>query len=209
MTATEQPKVPARYRRARHHVIDDAMPTGFSGKMGQECYAHRAQMVRGGDDGGVSRYNWELPAYDRVCQELAPFRARLVEALEVALEPCGVDDFHLDQIEINATLYHQGSHFEWHDDAPGVDGEFVPSRRITYCYYMASDPQMFSGGELEFIDGTTVEPRNNRLVLFHPLQQHRVRPVECWSREALHGRWALMGWLHGEAPEGYGPHSSP
>ncbi len=199
--------IPERYRKPLVHVIDGAMPDDFVDELGRWLYYHRAQFVRGGDTEGVQRFNYELCDLDRHAPELlTEFKRLLAERLTEGCEACGVDpQFELRYTECHATLYHHGSHFCWHDDAPGYDGEFVPSRRLTFCYYVHHEPKMFSGGELEFLDGTTVEPKNNRLVFFHPLQQHRVRAVECWSAHVLHGRWALMGWLHGDPPADYSP----
>jgi len=200
----DPPVVPGRFMTPLVHVVDDAMPAEWVSELGKWFFAHRAQFYRGGDEEGLQRFCWELPELDKLAPDLvAPFRKRLVDAIEPALEPCRVPAFDLRFVEVTATLYHHGSHFTWHDDVPGYDGEVVPSRRLTFCYYLHTEPKMFKGGELEFLDGTTVEPKNNRLVLFHPVQQHQVRRVECWSSHVLHGRWALMGWIHGDPPAGW------
>jgi hypothetical protein len=195
--------MPERYRKARFAVVDEVMPAGFSAELGEWFGENRQLFVRGGDPQGLSRYNYEITDLDRHCDLLAPFHAMIVEQFPKALEACDVPDFELRYIETHATLYHHGSHFVWHDDAPAYGGTLAPTRRVTFCFYMHTLPKMFEGGELEFLDGTRVEPMNNRLVFFHPLQQHQVRRVECWSAEQLHGRWALMGWVHGDPPPGY------
>tara|TARA_R110000782_G_scaffold253743_1_gene341928 strand:- start:9951 stop:10649 length:699 start_codon:yes stop_codon:yes gene_type:complete len=199
--------VPNRFREAIYHEIDDAMPLAYTRELGKWLYANRDKLVRGGDDRGASRFNHEITTLERdLPTELyVPFRKMLIEKALAAdvLDKLATPDFDLRYIETHATLYHHGSHFEWHDDAPGYDQEIVPTRRVTFCYYLHSDPKMFEGGELEFLDGTLITPSNNKLTLFHPVQQHRVRRVDCWSAKLLHGRWALMGWIHGDPPEGY------
>jgi Rps23 Pro-64 3,4-dihydroxylase Tpa1-like proline 4-hydroxylase len=201
------PVVPNRMREAILYTEDNAMPSQFPGELGLWLYNNRCKFSRGGDHMGVERFNYELDNVDNHAPQdlLAPFRKKLASVIgdKAILDQLCVPEFDLRHIEMHATLYQHGSHFVWHDDANGYDGEIVPSRRITFCYYMAATPKMFDGGELEFQDGTAVAPENNRLVLFHPLQQHRVRRVNCWSASFLHGRWALMGWIHGDAPEGY------
>lgn len=194
---------PGRYRKALVHVVDDALGADFGREFGQWALRNLRSFVRGGDPNGVERFNYELTTLGDHFDGLAPFHAALMANLEDALGPCGVDDFDPRYHEVNATLYHHGSRFRWHDDFPDYDGSFAPTRRITFAYYMHTPEKMFSGGELGFLDGTLVEPKNDRLVFFHPLQQHEVRKVECWSAEASHGRWALMGWVHGDPPEGY------
>ena len=207
MQMPEQPAaVPNRFREALVHVAEDALADSDSAKLGQWLYEHRDRLQRGGDELGQHRFNHELLHVEKHAPEmLRPLRAKLIEQIadaEVMHRLC-VPQFDLRGIEMHATLYHHGAHFVWHDDAVTVDGKIVPSRRLSFCYYMHSTPRMFNGGALEFMDGTEIKPYNNRLVLFHPLQQHRVLPVECWSSHILHGRWAITGWLHGDAPEGY------
>ena len=199
--------VPNRFREPLYHVEENAMGEDFGGAIGKWLHGNRDKFVRGGDEHGVLRFNYELCDIDKYMptELIAPFKKKLIKAVSdpAVLKALNIPEFDLRYIEIHATNYHHGSHFVWHDDAPGYDGELVPTRRATFCYYMHSNPKMFSGGELEFLDGTAVEPVNDRLAMFHPIQQHRVKRVECWSNAFLHGRWALMGWVHGDAPEGW------
>lgn len=198
------PLVPERFRKPLFEAVEDLMPAEWTHAMGVWFRAHMGEFVRGGDPEGLSRFNWELCTIQDAAPDLiGQFRARLTDAFPKALAACHIPDFDLRFIEVNATLHHHGSHFIWHDDAPGYDGAIVPSRRLTFAYYLHSEPKMFRGGELEFADGSLINPKHNRLVMFHPLQQHRVRMVECWSAEAVHGRWALVGWVHGDPPEGW------
>ena len=195
--------IPGRYREAIYTTFADVMPGKWVTDAGQWLYNNRKSFVRGGDPRGVDRFNFELVDVDRHHDDINPLKKKLTELIPAAVKRLGIPDFDLEYIEMHATLYHHGSHFCWHDDAPGYDGLFVPTRRIAYCLYMHSTPKMFKGGELEFLDGTMLEPDNNSIVMFHPLQQHRIRKVECYSAELLHGRWAFFGWIHGQPPEGY------
>lgn len=190
---------PERFQVSRYLAIPNAIGTEFPKELGAYAYQMRGAMIRGGD--GKGRYNHELTNYDDTCPILGPLRERLVLAIDDAREACKVAPFELDYIEINCTLYHHGSFFHWHDDALGYDGEPFKSRRISYAYYFHSRPKRFEGGQLEFVDGTAIEPENGLLVMFNPYQQHRIRKVECYSASALDGRWALMGWLHGKTGE--------
>lgn len=195
--------IPDRYSDALYQVVPDLMPAEFVNSAGDWLQANLRQFVRGGDPEGVSRFNYELVEVDKWWPRIGELRGAILRAMPAALEKCGVDPFDLEYVETHATLYHHGGHFCWHDDAPDYSGNFAATRRITFCYYLHSTPKMFTGGELEFLDGTLLEPANNSLVFFHPLQQHRIREVECWSKEALHGRWAFFGWIHGQPPPGY------
>lgn len=201
------PFVPNRFREPIYHVENDLLEAEAVGKIGRWLYENRDKLARGGDEHGAQRFNFEIIDVDTVMptELLAPFRKALIAKAtdpEILAKLC-VPEFDVRYLETHATLYHHGSHFVWHDDAPGYGGQLMPTRRVTFCYYMHAEPQRFSGGELEFLDGTAIAPLNNRLVLFHPIQQHRVKRVECWSAHILDGRWALMGWVHGDAPEGW------
>ncbi len=202
MTETKDKPVkinmPVRYRKAQYHVIPDALDNDFCKAMGQWLFHNRRHMS------WADGYH-VAASIDSDCEHIHKIRARLVEALPEALEPCGVADFDLQFTEVRATLYHHGCQSDWHDDSVGHDGTFAATRRLAFAYYMHTDKQMFQGGQLEFLDGTLMDPDNGKLVLFHPFQRHRVRIVECWSAQAVHGRWALSGWLHGQPPEGYEP----
>lgn len=179
-------EAPARYQAARYHVAPGAVAGEFAAEMGRWLYAHRRLMLRGGD--GVGRFNYELLDVDKACEHLAPLRSAILTANEE------FDPFDVDLVEMHATLYHHGSVFHWH-----TDDDDVSTRRVAFAYYLHTTPRMFTGGELEFLDGTFIEPEDGTLVLFSPKQRHRVRQVECWSAHVLHGRWALSGWLH-ESP---------
>lgn len=195
------PCVPNRFREAIYHTTDDALGPAANGALGKWLYEHRDKLVVGGDERGVDRFNHETIEVDKLMPDLVdPLRKKLIELTsdEDVLRQLATPAFDMRYIEMHSTLYHHGAHFIWHDDAVSYDQHVVPTRRVTFCYYMHTEPKMFDGGELEFMDGTKVEPKNDRLVLFHPVQQHRVRKVECWSAHVLHGRWAIMGWLHGD-----------
>lgn len=194
--AGEPVKMPERYRKALYRVVDDLMPDDLVKSMGQWLFHNRGRMAREGDDTGELHFCWHVPGADADCDLLPEFKARIVDEIRAALEPCGVDDFDLGLVETAAVLYHHGGHLHWHHDAPGGhDGTPAP-RRLSFVFFMHTEPKMFSGGELEFLDGTLIEPRNNRICFFASPQMHRVRRVECWSAHVLHGRWSLSGWLH-------------
>ena len=203
-SATEKDTLPERYRDPRFTTFDDVMQPEWIGAAGEWLHSQRGYFTRGGDE-GHGRFNYELLEVDELYKPTTELKAAIVERLTDAIEQVGIPDFDLEYIECHATLYHHGSHFTWHTDREGYNGQPAHTRRLSYCLYLHSMPKMFNGGELEFLDGTTVDPQNNRLVLFCPYQQHRVRHVECWSAEFLHARWAIFGWIHGQ-PKGSTEH---
>lgn len=195
-SSTENHTLPERYRVPKFTIFDEVMPSEWLAEAGQWLHSQRGYFQRGGDD-GRGRYNYELLDVDEQYDPLAELKKALVVKLGDAIKQVGIEDFDLEGIDCHATLYHHGSHFVWHTDHEDGAGEQATSRRLAYCFYLHTDPKMFSGGELEFLDGTMVEAKHNRLVVYDPRQQHRVRRVECWSADFLHGRWAVSGWLHG------------
>jgi Rps23 Pro-64 3,4-dihydroxylase Tpa1-like proline 4-hydroxylase len=191
---TKAHRLPERLRVARYKVFDEVMPTEWLGQAGMWLHANRGLFRRGGDEDGLSRFGYELANLDAMYKPVAELRKEIIARLDEAIESLGLEDFELDHIETHATLYHHGGTFMWHKDV-----ESETTRRLAFAFYLSAVPKMFSGGELEFLDGASVEPETNRLVVYPADQQHRVRPVECWSAEFLHGRWAIVGWLHSEA----------
>lgn len=52
------------------------------------------------------------------------------------------------------------------------------SSLITVISWFYQDPKSFTGGELLFDDGTLVECKNNRLIIFPSILNHEVRKIE-------------------------------
>lgn len=183
-------KLPARYRRPRFMTWDEVMPHEWLGEVGEWMNHARGRFRQGGD--GQGRFGWELVNVADDLPAIADLKGAVLDRMDDALLKTEVAPFEVAEVEAHATLYHHGGRFESHVDV----GEGVESRRLAFALYLHTSPRMFSGGELEFPDGTTVEPRNNRLVIYDPTQRHAIRRVECWSADFLHGRWAVSGWLH-------------
>lgn len=187
-TAALPPIVPGRLRKPLIHVVPDAMPAEWTAEVGRWLFAHRLE--GSGDDFDV-----------RAPHLTAPLRTALLRLLPDALGPCGVADFDLDRIEIIAAMHHHGGGSGWFC---GLDGPTDwARRRIGFELALRTDPRMFVGGELEMLSGETVDPDNARLCWLHPIQAVRIREVECWSADPMHGRWSIWGWLHGPVPAGW------
>ena len=193
----ENSPLPERYRDPKYTIFENLMPTDWLADVGQWLHSQRGQFLRGGDD-GRGRYNWELLNVDELYDQISYLKQAITDKIDDAVKQVGIEDFDLEYIECHATLYHHGSHFVWHTDREGYNGQPATTRRLSYCLYMHSEPRMFSGGELEFINGTQIDSKHNRIIFFEPRQQHRVRRVECWSADFLHGRWAIFGLVHGQ-----------
>lgn len=198
LTPELPPVVPGRLREPLVHVVDNAMPGTWCRDVGGWLYLNRKQLVA--HRAGEWRSAADLVDFGDQAREMtAPLRAMLLRELPMALGPCGVADFDLQGVELCATLYHHRGLCDWSDGI--AEGE--AHRRIGFELTLCTDPKMFTGGELEFLDGTVIAPENGRLVWTHPIQARAVREVECPSHAMLHGRWSVWGWLHGPVPDGW------
>ena len=97
---------------------------------------------------------------------------------------------------------HDKEYYEWHYDRISND-----DRLITLIYYVNMDPKKFHGGELILSDGLsvgrqvvtsdskehTVEPQNDRLVIFNSRIIHRVAPTIS-SPKFEEGRFSVNIW---------------
>lgn len=193
------PIVPHRLRRSLAHIVENAIPEDTAADLGRWLFEHRDQLVRYGDDEGREQFGFVLPDTDAEVPAalLAPLRAVLTALPAATLDAIAVPAFDLPDVTLTAALHHHGGHCEWTRALPD------PSRRVAFCLFLHSLPKMFSGGDLEFTDGRTIEPAHRRLVVWHPAQTVRLRRVECWSAHVLHGCWMLSGWVHGPAPDGW------
>ena len=193
----ESDNIPERYREPKFTVFEHVMSKEWMAELGKWLHSQRHYFKRSHEDGQI-KHSYELSNVDELHQPTGYLKKIIAEKLNEAIEKIDIPDFELEQIECHATLYHHGSHFSWHKDNIDYNGEPAETRRLSYVLYLHANPKMFSGGELEFTDGTMVEPEHNKLVVFDPCQKHRVRRVECWSADFLHGRWAIYGWIHGK-----------
>jgi len=79
-------------------------------------------------------------------------------------------------------------HFSWHRDS-GDDWQ-RPQRKLSFSL-MLSDPEEYSGGELQVLDQTVKERGAGTFAIFPSSMRHRVLPVTRGERRAL------IGWASG------------
>ncbi len=169
--------VPERYQSPEVRTLPSFMPEEWVQELGAWLYDHRDRLLRAGDPSGEHTFGWSIAGIDIVAPELvAPFRRALLEAVK----PAGPVD-----VDITALMLHHDCRVGWHHDDVATDTAFD----FTFCAL----PRMFEGGELEFLAGDAIEPKNNQLALFSHAAQRRVRQVRCYSASAVSARWALTG----------------
>jgi SM-20-related protein len=114
--------------------------------------------------------------------------------------------------ECQLTAHNDGHFYMAHTDYSPNTGTRVSLRELTFVYYYHRQPKAFEGGELFIWDnlddtvcppkvanqGKTIEPKNNRLIVFPSRYLHQVNKVTCASKEFMDSRFTLNGWLHNE-----------
>jgi Rps23 Pro-64 3,4-dihydroxylase Tpa1-like proline 4-hydroxylase len=200
-TEERAPILPQRYRKALLHTTRAALPLTTANELGAWLEVQRQRMERVDPN---DPWGWWLPTLDDQLPAVASvIRSTVMQHLDAACAACVVSPFDLQRIDLWGALHHHGDHEPWHDDAMLDATQVATTRRISWAITLHSDPRMFDGGDLEFADGTKIPAAHNQLVMWHPVQQHRIAAVECYTSRALHGRWSVRGYVHGVAPEGW------
>ena len=185
------------YPTPLYRAIPNAMGKKFARDFIGWTYDNRWAFTAGGDR--EHRRDQEivgLPACGRFGEEL---HQALLQRYEDAVEACGVEPFAATWCEMNGVGFLHGDCFGWHTDhfqsSVNLRRE---TKALSFIYYAHQEPRPFTGGGLEFADGTIIEPDNDLLLFMNPYQRHRVQPValkpgaDTWRG----GRWTLSGWLH-------------
>lgn len=158
---------------------------------------NRHAFARGGDR--EHRRDVEVVGLDACGRSGDELHRMLLMRYEEAFAACKVEPFSSVWCEMNGIGYLDGDRFNWHTDhfqsSVNLRRE---TKGITFLYYAHQEPRQFTGGGLEFADGTIIEPDNDLLLWINPYQRHRVLDVvlkegaDPWRG----GRWTLGGWLH-------------
>jgi SM-20-related protein len=140
------------------------------------------------------------------------FLNRLKLHLPYALLMLNALDFRLGDVEMQLTASNDGDYFKPHADH-SPEKTHTASRQITYVYYLHREPRPFAGGGLLIYAGrpepfvyansrlvTTVQPRNNCLILFASHRWHELDVVRCPSGRFADSRFTVNGWLHPAPP---------
>lgn len=176
--------IPDRLQRTKVHTVPDAVPKAWGQDMGRWLHAQRHLLapVSLNDQ----RWHYEMPVDD--C-ELAPeFRRCLFEHLKPALDTLRIMIEPGAMVEFGATLHHHR-----HGGAWTRATDRAPEASLAFSLFLNSLPKQYTGGELEFQDGFSIEPQMGCLVFWPAPTIHRVRVVECYAAHAIYGRWSLSG----------------
>lgn len=136
------------------------------------------------------------------------FREGIAALLPEAFRRFEMTAFEPERYELQLTASYHGDFYRAHRDfAPEIENE-IQTRRITYVYYFRPPGGDFQEGDLRLYDWrrpsgaasrqyfTTIEPRDNRLIVFPSHALHEVMPVKARSGRVEDGRFTLNGWVH-------------
>ncbi|MGL4620697.1 2OG-Fe(II) oxygenase [Chroococcidiopsis sp.] len=147
-----------------------------------------ASSVLGDPQHRRSRVLHDFPIYQ------ALFRQKIGEVLAFVLPDLGVTPFPVAQIECQLTASGDGDYFRLHADNCNAP---TATRRVTYVYYFHAEPKCFTGGELVLHGRSALRyaPQQNSIIFFESGLNHEVLPVCVPSKEFMHGRFTVNGWV--------------
>ena len=179
--------IPSRYLPTRLHVVPDAMPAEWINRMGLWLHAHRADLRPSHHGANGDRWLWRMEgtAFDEG-EHLPALRSCVMRHLDAAAKALQVEP--KGEIGMHARMLHHGNGSGW---SVWTSEEAA----IGFEFFLYSVPKQFAGGEVEFQDGTIVEPVRGSLVFWPGAAMQRVRRVECYSALAAHGRWSIAGYV--------------
>jgi len=111
------------------------------------------------------------------------------------LNKLGLPGLNKFNFHIDLTAHNHGDFYKPHAD----DGKEHNKRVISFVYYFCSNPKVFTGGQLLFLDNKPrpliIEPENNAMIFFNSSLLHAVHPVSCPDQKFEHSRFTLNGWI--------------
>jgi Rps23 Pro-64 3,4-dihydroxylase Tpa1-like proline 4-hydroxylase len=156
---------------------------------------------------GEGREAERRPAYDRrnsLSLAHDPDVARICETIEshIAAQLASIVDalggrrFRLGKTTASCVCFRNGAYFRRHAD---VVRERVGKRRLTWVYYLNSEPKRFSGGDLRLYRRNqglaVVEAAHGRIVIFRSRLAHEVTTVSLWPDDFRDARFTLTGFV--------------
>ena len=122
--------------------------------------------------------------------------ARLAWILETLNEP----PFRIGRTRSSCICFRNGSFFRPHIDTLKYR---AGKRRLTWVYYLNSEPKRFSGGDLVLyhsdLDRRVLEPVHGRIVVFRSAISHEVTPVALSPDDFGDARFSITGFI-GDQP---------
>ena len=122
--------------------------------------------------------------------------ARLASILETLQER----PFRVGKTSASCVCFRDGAYFRRHVD---VLKRRAGKRRLTWVYYLNSEPKRFSGGDLLVdrpnLGPVRIEPAHGRIVIFPSQLSHEVTPVRLSPDHFGDARFSITGFI-GDRP---------
>jgi len=135
------------------------------------------------DDPDVARISGTIEAHITV---------RLAAILETLQEPL----FRVGRTSASCVCFRNGSYFRRHVD---VLKRRAGKRRLTWVYYLNSEPKRFSGGDLLLgspgTDRAVLEPAHGKFVVFSSAIAHEVTTVSLDPDDFGDARFSITGFI--------------
>ena len=139
------------------------------------------------DDPDVARISGTIESY---------ITAGLASILETLQEPM----FRVGKTSSSCVCFRDGSYFRPHID---VLKHRAGKRRLTWVYYLNSEPKRFSGGDLLLdrpdMNPMLLEPAHGKIVVFPSAISHEVTPVRLSPDDFADARFSITGFI-GDQP---------
>jgi hypothetical protein len=154
-------------------ILDDLLNPPFeSGEL--------ARIIKMRSKEHVNRYPWAA------AEEIHTASKEIARLYKVAIGILGIDEKEIKGIEYWGNKFGPNDRTAMHSD---VDEMLYKIKRRLACalagvIYYAHCEQLVGGG-LQFEDGVTIQPRNNRCVMFFGATRHAVLPVQSGERYTI------------------------
>lgn len=119
--------------------------------------------------------------------------------LATILEALQIPPFRVGETESSCVCFRNGCFFRSHFD---VLRTAAGKRRLSWVYYLNSEPKRFSGGDLLLgspgMDRAVLEPTHGKIVVFSSETVHEVTTVELDPDDFGHARFSITGFIEDE-----------
>ncbi len=120
----------------------------------------------------------------------------LTAQLTAILEALQAPPFRVGATNSSCVCFRNGAYFRSHVD---VGKRVAGQRRLTWVYYLNSEPKRFSGGDLLLgspgAGRAVLEPAHGKIVIFSSAIEHEVTPVSLDPDDFGDARFAITGFI--------------
>jgi Rps23 Pro-64 3,4-dihydroxylase Tpa1-like proline 4-hydroxylase len=131
-----------------------------------------------------------------VAQISGAIESTITARLATILEALQIPPFRVGETESSCVCFRNGSFFRSHFD---VVRTAAGKRRLSWVYYLNTEPKRFSGGDLLLgspgTDRAALEPVHGKIVVFSSETVHEVTTVELDPDDFGDARFSITGFI--------------